>query len=85
MAGKKKKKAATKSAKATATTGNADTVVVQRAYEDSLMESLANYFLSCCNDPKAAEERFLTKLSIIRTARDRALQLVQGDSASAIC
>ena len=81
MAGKKKKK----STKAIKPNDNADTVVVQRAYEDSLMESLANYFLSCCNDPKAAEERFLTKLSIIRTARDRAVELVRGESASAIC
>ena len=72
MAGKKKKK----STKAMALKDNADTVVVQRAYEDSLKESLLTYFLACCNDPKLAEERFLTGLSIIRTARDRALQLV---------
>ena len=81
MAGKKKKK----STKAIAPKDNADTVVVQRAYEDSLKESLVTYFLACGNDPKEAEENFLAGLSILRDARDRALQLVQGDSASAPC
>ena len=81
MAGKKKKNRT----KAAATKANADTVVVQRAYEDSLKESLVTYFLACGNDPKEAEENFLAGLSIMRDARDRALQLVQGDSASAPC
>jgi hypothetical protein len=79
MAGKKKKK----STKAIEPKDNADTVVVQRAYEDSLKESLATYFLACGNDPKEAEENFLAGLSIMRDARDRALQLVQADSACA--
>ena len=85
MAGKKKKKSDTKGTKAAAPTGKADTAVVQRAYEDSLKESLATYFLACGNDPKEAEENFLAGLSILRDARDRAIQLVQGDSASARC
>jgi hypothetical protein len=81
MAGKKNKKGT----KAIKPKDNTDTAVVQRAYEDSLKESLVTYFLACSNDPKEAEENFLAGLSILRDARDRALQLVQGDSASARC
>ena len=55
---------------------NADTSVVQRAYEDSLKESLATYFLACGNDQQEAEKNFVTGLAILRGARDRALQLV---------
>ena len=79
MAGKKKKK----STKAATIKDNADTVVVHRAYEDSLKGSLATYFLACSSDPKEAEENFLAGLSIMRDARDRAIQLVQGESACA--
>ena len=48
MAGKKKKK----STKATAPKDNADTVVVQRAYEDSLKERWLLTFLPAVTTPR---------------------------------
>ncbi len=81
MAGKKKKKAAKKSTKATAPTGNADTEFVQEAYEDSLKKKLGVFFDAVHREE--AETNFVNELTILREARDRAVQLVQGESASA--
>jgi hypothetical protein len=81
MAGKKKKKLATKRTKATAPTGKADTEFVQEAYEDSLKKKLGVFFDAVHREE--AETNFVNGLSVLREARERAIQLVQGDSALA--
>jgi hypothetical protein len=82
MARKKKKKAATKDTKTTASTGKAETDLVQEAYEDVLKKRLG-IFLDAVHREEA-ETNFVSGLSMLRDARVRAIQLVQGDSASAL-
>ena len=82
MAGKKKKKkkAATEGTTATAPMGKADTDLVQEAYEE-VLKKRTGIFLDAVHREEA-ETNFVSGLSMLRDARDRAIQLLQGNSAS---
>lgn len=71
-----KKKKSKKSVRAMAPTGNADADIVHEAYRDGLKQRIGMYFTTCDNNPNEAETNLVEGLKIIRTARDRALELV---------